>query len=96
MASGIAGSLSSSHLQQQHPRDGDTLHILAGQSLILHGTVPMKRVYVGNPAILSSFNSSPTEILLTAKEPGVTSLAVWDSNGQSFSMPWTCGIRAWA
>lgn len=78
-----APSASSSRMREQHPANGDTLHILAGQSLILHGTVPMKRVFVGNPLVLSSFNSSPTEILLTAKAPGVTSLAVWDANGQN-------------
>lgn len=74
---------SSSRMREQHPANGDTLHILAGQSLILHNDTPMKRVYVGNPLVLSSFNSSPTEILLTAKAPGVTSLAVWDSSGKN-------------
>ena len=73
----------SSRLQVQRSQVGETLHIMAGQSILLHGTAQMKRVFVGNPAVLSSFNASLTDILLTGKEPGVTSLAVWDVNGQN-------------
>ncbi len=61
----------------------DILHVTVGQSVMLHGDIAMKRVYVGNPVILSSFNSSPTDVLITAKEAGVSSLAIWDSNGGS-------------
>lgn len=61
----------------------DTLHIPVGQSFLLHSDVSMRRVFVGNPAILSSFNSSPNDILITAKEPGISSLAVWDVTGGS-------------
>ncbi len=73
----------SSRMRILQPGQSDVLHILAGHSLVLHGTVPMKRVYVGNPLILSSFNSSPTDLLITAKDAGVTSLAVWDQGGGS-------------
>ena len=76
-----AGPLTQLSFQSSAP--GDTLHILVGQSAMLHGAVPMKRVFVGNPAILSSFNSSPSDILLTAKEPGVSSLAIWDTHDGS-------------
>ncbi len=61
----------------------DTVHIPVGQSFMLHGDIAMKRVFIGNPAVLSSFNSSPTDILVTAKEPGVSSLAIWDTNDRS-------------
>ncbi len=60
----------------------ETLHIIVGQSLILRGINPMKRIYVGNPAILQSYTSAPEEVVLTAKMPGVSSLVVWDSVGQ--------------
>jgi pilus assembly protein CpaC len=60
----------------------ETLHITVGQSLILRGVNPMKRIYVGNPAILQSYTSAPEEVVLTAKVPGVSSLVVWDSAGQ--------------
>ena len=57
----------------------ETLHIVVGQSLILRGANPMKRIYIGNPAILQSYTSAPEEVILTAKVPGVSSLVVWDS-----------------
>jgi pilus assembly protein CpaC len=60
-----------------------TLHILAGQSLVMHGDGPILRVYVGNPSVLQSFTASPHEIVLTAKTPGISSLVVWNSDGQS-------------
>lgn len=69
---------SSAKLSLQSPASEDTLHLLVGQSVLLHGDSAMKRIFVGNPAVLSSFNSSPTDILLTAKEPGISSLAIWD------------------
>lgn len=78
-----ASGPSMSRMSIQQPGSSDVLHILTGHSLVLHSPVAMKRVYVGNPLMLSAFNSSPMDILLTAKEPGVTSLAVWDQNGSN-------------
>ena len=72
-----------SHFQVQHPTVADTLHILAGQSLVLHSPVPMKRVFVGDPKVASAFNSSTTDLLVTGKDAGVTSLAVWDAGSHS-------------
>ena len=65
------------------PAPGDVLHVIVGQSLLLHSDAAMKRVFVGNPSVISSFNSSATDVLVTAKEAGVSSLAIWDSNGYS-------------
>lgn len=70
-------------LRVQAPAPEDTLHIVVGHSVMLHGDNAMKRVFVGNPAILSSFNSSANDILITAKEPGVSSLAIWDTDNAS-------------
>lgn len=78
-----AATSGSTHFRVSQPGSNDVLHVMAGHSLVLHGTVPMKRVYVGDPKVLSSFNSSPNDLLVTAKEPGVTSLAIWDQNGGS-------------
>jgi pilus assembly protein CpaC len=60
----------------------ETLHLTVGQSLILHADSPMKRIYVGNPTVLQSYTSAPDEIVVTAKTTGVSSLVVWDANGQ--------------
>ena len=70
----------------------DTLHITVGQSTLLHGTTPMKRVFVGNPAVLQSFNSSPEEVVLTAKTAGVSTLAIWDTAGQTRLYTVSCDL----
>jgi pilus assembly protein CpaC len=43
----------------------------------------LKRVYVSDPLVLDSFTSNPTQIVITAKTPGVSSLILWDEAGQS-------------
>jgi pilus assembly protein CpaC len=62
---------------------GDALHILVGHSTVLHGLSAMKRVFVGNPNVLQSFTAGPSELVLTAKASGVSSLVVWDELGKS-------------
>ncbi len=62
---------------------GETLHIMVGHSMVLRGLSLMRRIYVGNPAVLQSFTASPSEIVLTAKISGVSSLVIWDTLGQS-------------
>lgn len=61
----------------------DTLHVLVGQSLMLHDVNPLRRIYVGNPAILQTYTSGPQEVVLTAKAAGVSTLVVWDTADHS-------------
>lgn len=58
---------------------GETLHILVGHSILLHGISNMRRLYVGNPTALQAFTSGPHEVVLTAKAPGISSFVVWDT-----------------
>ena len=60
-----------------------TLHITVGRSTVLTTAAPLKRIYVGNPAVLQSFNAAPTEVVLTAKIPGTSSLVLWDTAARS-------------
>jgi pilus assembly protein CpaC len=61
----------------------DVLHIIVGRSVMLTSATQLRRVYVGNPAVLQAFSSSPAEVVLTAKAPGVSSLVLWDeADGQ--------------
>jgi pilus assembly protein CpaC len=62
---------------------GDALHILVGRSVLISSPTPLHRVYVGNPAVLQTFTSGATEIVLTAKTPGVSSMLVWGEAGGS-------------
>jgi pilus assembly protein CpaC len=70
--------LSSSTLSVSQP-----LHILVGQSTFITTVSRLKRVYVSDPLVVDSFTSSPRQIVVTAKIPGVSSLILWDEAGNS-------------
>jgi pilus assembly protein CpaC len=57
------------------------LHIPVGRSVVLTSAAPLRRVYVGNPAVLQTYTSGTTEVVLTAKAPGVSSMVLWDESG---------------
>ena len=71
------------HLHLDASTATDKLHVTTGQSVILRGASPMRRIYIGNPAVLQTFNGGPSETVLTAKEPGISSLVIWDDQGRS-------------
>ena len=60
-----------------------SLHVLVGQSVFITTVSRLKRVYVSDPLVVDSFTSSPRQIVVTAKTPGVSSLILWDQEGQS-------------
>ncbi|MHB1699039.1 MAG: type II and III secretion system protein family protein [Acidobacteriaceae bacterium] len=62
---------------------GEKLHIVVGHSMVLRGISPMRRIYIGNPAVLQSYTAGPSEVVLTAKIPGLSSLVIWSTTGQS-------------
>ena len=55
--------------------------MLAGHSIFIKSSGRLKRVFVSNPAVLDSFTSSPTEIVVTAKAAGVSNLILWNQDG---------------
>jgi pilus assembly protein CpaC len=57
------------------------LHLVVGHSILLVSAAPLRRVYVGNPAVLQTYTSGAAEIVLTAKTPGVSSMVLWDDAG---------------
>jgi pilus assembly protein CpaC len=61
----------------------DAMHITVGRSVILSAVAPLRRVYVGNPAVLQTYTSGLNQIVLTAKTAGVSSMVVWDEAGGS-------------
>jgi pilus assembly protein CpaC len=64
---------------------GETLHVMVGHSFVLDNKTRLRRVYVSDPAILNSITLSPTQIIVTAMAPGVTSLILLDEAGQAES-----------
>jgi pilus assembly protein CpaC len=70
------------HLLLESPGSESMLHMVVGRSMILRSLKPLKRVYVGNPAVMRSFTSTPFEIVVTAQTTGISSLVLWDSTGK--------------
>jgi len=65
----------------QSTASANELHIPVGRSIVLTSAAPLRRVYVGNPAVLQAYTSGVTQVVLTAKSPGVSSLISWDESG---------------
>jgi pilus assembly protein CpaC len=61
----------------------NSMHLIVGRSMFIDTTERLRRVYVSNPAVLDSMTSSPHQIVVTAKAPGVSSLILWDESGRS-------------
>lgn len=70
--------------QNMQPQDtAQSMHLVVGRSVFLKTTARLRRIYISNPAVLQSFTSSPHEVIVTAKAPGVSTLALWDATGRS-------------
>lgn len=59
------------------------IHIVVGRSMLVSTANRLTRVYVTNPAIIDSYTASPNQLVVAAKQPGVSSLIVWDETGRS-------------
>ncbi|HUZ05035.1 MAG TPA: pilus assembly protein N-terminal domain-containing protein, partial [Acidobacteriaceae bacterium] len=57
------------------------LFVTVGQSVLVDTTQPITRVAVGLGDIAEATATSPTEVMVNGKAPGVTSLIVWEASG---------------
>jgi pilus assembly protein CpaC len=62
---------------------GSPLHLLVGRSMFIHTKARLRRVYVSNPDVLDSYTASPTQIVITARTAGISSLVLWNEIGES-------------
>ncbi|HLI63889.1 MAG TPA: pilus assembly protein N-terminal domain-containing protein, partial [Terriglobales bacterium] len=60
-----------------------TLHLIVGRSLFLEFPQRLRRVYVSNPTVLDAMTASPTEVVITARSGGASSLVLWTNDGQT-------------
>lgn len=60
-----------------------TLHVLVGKSVVINTQAPLRRVMVSNPTVAGVTTVSPTQVVLTAKAAGTSSLILWDETGGS-------------
>lgn len=64
----------------------EAVHIAVGHSILVRTQSRVKRVLTGNPTVLESVLTSPTELVLTAKQTGGSSLLLWEEAGPSRMM----------
>jgi pilus assembly protein CpaC len=60
----------------------EKVHIVVGHSLLIRTSSRVRRILTGNPAVIESVVTSPSELVVTAKEAGSSSLMLWDERGQ--------------
>jgi pilus assembly protein CpaC len=65
--------------------DGKALHVTVGHSIFVDTKTRLRRVYVADPTVLNSVTLTPNEIIVTAMNPGVSSLTLLDEGGQAQS-----------
>lgn len=59
------------------------MHILVGHSVVIRTQARLRRVLVGNPAIVTTATTAPNELVVTAAAPGSSSLILWQEDNQS-------------
>jgi pilus assembly protein CpaC len=63
--------------------DNQVLHILIGHSVIIRTDARLKRVLVGNPAVVTTATTAANEVVVTATAPGSSSVVLWQEDNQS-------------
>jgi pilus assembly protein CpaC len=65
--------------------DAKALHIIVSHSIFIDTKSRLRRVYVADPNVLNSVTLTPNEIVVTAMNPGTSSLTLLDEAGQAQS-----------
>ena len=60
-----------------------TLHVLAGKSLVVNLETRLRRVLVSNPNVIQAVATTPSQVVVTASSVGASSLILWDESGRS-------------
>jgi pilus assembly protein CpaC len=72
-----------SSAQEAPSAETQTLHVLAGKSVVINMEARLKRVLVSNPLAIEATVTSPSQLVVTAKAAGSSSLVLWDEEGRS-------------
>ncbi len=60
-----------------------SVHVQVGRSIILNTQARLRRIVVSNPSVLDTTTVSPTQVVITAKAPGSSSLVLWDEGSNA-------------
>ena len=77
----LVGSLASAQAQAMSGGENQTLHILVGRSVLINIQNRLRRVVIGNPTAIETVTTSPSQVVVTAKAAGTSSLVLWEENG---------------
>src|SRR5262245_55320721 len=69
--------------QQLAPAEGQVLHILVNKSVVINTQSPITRILTSNPAVIETVATSPTQVVVSGKTPGTSSLIIWDMPDRS-------------
>src|SRR5215469_10654690 len=73
--------------------EGQFLHVFVGKSVIINLQAPVTRILSSNPAVMDTLATSPTQVVVEGKAPGVSSLILWDTEGHSQMLDVTVDIN---
>ncbi len=60
-----------------------SVHVQVGRSIILNTQSRLRRIVVSNPDVLDTATITPTQLVITAKAPGSSSLVLWDESSNA-------------
>jgi pilus assembly protein CpaC len=60
-----------------------SVHIQVGRSIVLNSQSRLRRIVVSSPTVLDTATVSPTQLVVTAKLPGSSSLVLWDESSNA-------------
>src|SRR5581483_6220394 len=63
--------------------EGQALHVFVGKSVVINIQAPVSRILSSNPGVIDTLATSPTQVVVEGKTPGVSNLILWDSGGHS-------------
>ncbi|MGA3128187.1 MAG: pilus assembly protein N-terminal domain-containing protein [Candidatus Korobacteraceae bacterium] len=69
--------------QQTLAPETQSVHIQVGRSIILNTQSLLRRIVVSNPNVLDTTTVSTTQVVVTAKAPGSSSLVLWDQSSNA-------------
>lgn len=59
------------------------LHIIVGHSVVIRTDARLRRVLVGNPAVVTTVTTAPNELVVTASTSGSSSVVLWQEDNRS-------------
>src|SRR5262249_18663773 len=60
------------------PAEGQILHIQINKSVVINTQTPITRILTSNPNAIETVATSPTQVVVSGKAPGTSSLIIWD------------------